>query len=97
MDKNCAREAQTAAFTEIRGALPELESRKAVLTLEFGPVVSLERSTPRRRSLALARTSNNKNRRASLSLSLSLSVSPTLLLLFVSRANFDLESVIGDR
>lgn len=35
------------------------ESRKAVLTLEFGPLVSLERSTPFARSRA--RTSNNKN------------------------------------
>lgn len=43
----------------LRKSLPTRESRKAVLTLEFGPLVSLERSTPFARSRA--RTSNNKN------------------------------------
>lgn len=42
----------TLKTRRLRKSLPTRESRKAVLTLEFGPLVSLERSTPFARSRA---------------------------------------------
>lgn len=47
--KFCSRESW---WTRLRKSLASRESRKAVLTLEFGPLVSLERSTPFARSRA---------------------------------------------